>query len=193
MTGVMAPRPADDAPSPEALGLPPWQVTTARRRAHIGRVVALLESWAGAMRLAPAEAAAWRDAGRWHDALRDAPAEQLRPYVDDPAMPAPLLHGPAAATRLAAEGESRADVLDAIRWHTTGRRDWGRTAQALYMADYLEPGRPFDNERRALLAARVPEDFTRTLHDVVRERLIWSLREGKALHPESVALWNAIR
>lgn len=193
MTGAPPDPGHDPAPTPEALGLPAWHVTSARRRAHIARVVALLETWASAMRLPPAEAAAWRDAGRWHDALRDANGEALRPYVDDATMPAPLLHGPAAARRLAADGETRSDVLEAVRWHTTGRRDWSRTAQALYMADFLEPGRPFDQARRAQLAARVPEDFVRTLHDVVRERLIWSLREGKALHPESVGLWNAIR
>lgn len=184
--------PADEGPTATALGLPSWHVTTPRRRAHIARVVALLARWAEALHLDPAEAEAWRDAGRWHDALRDAAPDALRPLVGDPSIPAALLHGPAAARLLADDGETRPDVLDAIRWHTTGRVGWSRTAQALYMADFLEPGRPFDRERRAQLAARVPQDFARTLLDVVRERLARSLQEGRALHPESVALWNAI-
>ena len=40
-----------------------------------------------------------------------------------------ILHGPAAAARLAREGETRADVLEAIRWHTLGSAHWGRTGQ----------------------------------------------------------------
>ena len=184
--------PADEEPSATALGLPAWHATTPGRRAHIARVVALLDQWAEALHLDPAEAAAWRDAGRWHDALRDAAPDALRPLVGNPSMPAALLHGPAAARRLAEDGETRSDVLDAIRWHTTGRVGWSRTAQALYMADFLEPGRPFSRERRAQLAIGVPEDFARTLREVVRERLVWSLHEGRALHPDSVALWNAI-
>lgn len=184
---------ASDAPSADALGLPAWHVTTPRRRAHIGRVVALLGQWAEALALPPAEAQAWHDAGAWHDALRDAPADALRPWAPDPSLAPPMLHGPAAAARLAADGEGRADVLEAIAVHTTGRPGWGRTAQALYMADFLEPGRPFDREARAVLAAQVPKAFEQTLRAVVQARLIWGLREGKPLHADTVALWNAIR
>lgn len=183
----------DAMSDPATLGLPAWHVTTPARRAHIARVTALLETWSQAMAVPAAEAVAWRDAGRWHDALRDAPPADLLPWIDDAQMPGPIRHGPAAAARLAADGETRPDVLEAIRWHTTGRRGWSRTAQALYMADFLEPGRPFERETRAAIAARVPHDFVRALRDVVRDRLHWTLREGKALHVETVALWNAIR
>lgn len=182
-----------DAPTPEALGLPTWHVTTPKRRGHIARVVALLDAWASALGLSPDERRAWGDAGRWHDALRDAPEALLRPIVGDAELPAPLLHGPAAAVRLAVEGETRTDVLEAIRWHTTGRCGWHRTAQALYMADFLEPGRPFDREFRAALAAQAPSAWDATLREVVRARLIWGLRDGKPLRNESVALWNSLR
>src|SRR5688572_15767963 len=103
-----------------SIDLPAWAVVTPRRAAHIARVTALLERWASEMSLTSAEAAAWRDAGRWHDALRDASGVELRSIVDDPTMSAPLLHGPAAAIRLERDGESRRDVLDAISHHTVG-------------------------------------------------------------------------
>lgn len=181
---------ADDRALPS---LPPWAVVTPARRRHIARVTALLDAWAEALRLPARDATAWHDAGRWHDALRDAPVDALRPLVDDPAMPAPLLHGPAAARRLAEGGEQREDVLDAVRWHTTGRAGWSRVGRALYMADFLDPGRPFDVEARAAIAARVPADFDGAFRQVVRARLIWTLREGRELHPPQVALWNEVR
>jgi len=173
--------------------LPPWAQVGERRRAHSARVTALLDAWSAAMRLDADERAAWRDAGRFHDALRDAPEPLLRELAGDAHAPALLLHGPAAAARLAREGETRAHVLEAVRFHTIGHAEWARTGRALYMADFLEPGRTFDVERRAELAAAVPEDFDAAFRRVVQHRIAWTLREGKALHEETARLWNAVR
>jgi HD superfamily phosphohydrolase YqeK len=104
-----------------------------------------------------------------------------------------MLHGPAAAARLEADGERRTELLDAIRFHTVGSSRWDRLGRALYMADYLEPGRKFSRTDRAYLAAQVPHDFDATFRQVLRARLEWSLREGMRLFPEAVALWNMVR
>jgi len=173
--------------------LPPWAIASEKRREHIARVMALIDHWAAAMRVAPAERDAWRDAARWHDALRDAPAEILRDLTGEMRPDAGVLHGPAAALRLATDGEHRADVLDAVRWHTLGSAGWGRTGRALYMADFLEPGRAFAHADRAYLARQVPADFDGTFRQVVRIRLEWALRDGNQLFSETVALWNAVR
>ncbi len=174
-------------------GLPAWACVGNKRLAHIERVTSLLRAWSAAMRLTADEANAWIDAGIWHDALRDAPDEQLREITGDRETPAALLHGSAAAIRLEAEGEKRRDVLDAIRYHTVGSPDWSRTGRALYMADYLEPGRKFSKEDRFFLAAQVPHSFDSVFRQVVRFRLDWSVREGNHIFPETVALWNSLR
>jgi len=176
-----------------SIELPSWARVDERRRAHIARVTALLLHWADAMQLPASERAAWRDAGRLHDALRDAPEEELRALIPDPSLPVGLLHGPAAARCLESAGESRAEVLDAIRWHTVGCASWGRVGRALYMADYLEPGRTFARSERAYLAAQVPHDFDGTFRQVVRHRLMAALGEGHELWPTTVALWNSVR
>lgn len=173
--------------------LPSWAVVTPKRREHIARVVALLEQWARALKLSDSEASAWRDAGWWHDALRDADEPTLRAMTGDHERPYGMLHGPAAALRLEAFGESRADVLQAIRWHTVGHAAWARTGRALYMADFLEPGRSFMQADRAFLADRVPEAFDAVFRQVVRLRIEWTIREGKGLAVETVALWNSVR
>jgi 2-amino-4-hydroxy-6-hydroxymethyldihydropteridine diphosphokinase len=152
----------------------------------------LLMHWADSMRIPAEERAAWRDAGLLHDALRDAPEEELRVLVPDPPLPTGLLHGPAAALLLANEGESRSEVLEAIRWHTVGCASWGRVGRALYMADYLEPGRTFARSERAYLSGQVPHDFDGTFRQVVRHRLMGALSEGYELWPSTVALWNSI-
>lgn len=173
--------------------LPDWAIVSDKRRAHIERVVGLLERWAEAMHLDAAERSAWGDAGWWHDALRDADEVTLRDMTGDHDRPAGMLHGPAAALRLESLGEQRDEVLTAIRWHTVGSAAWGRTGRALYMADFLEPGRPFMQADRAFLADRVPDAFDAVFRQVVRLRLEWTIREGKSLAPETVSLWNAVR
>jgi HD superfamily phosphohydrolase YqeK len=173
--------------------LPSWSIVTDKRRAHIVRVVALLHGWAEALALPPLEAQAWRDAGTWHDALRDADEPSLRAVTGDHTRPCAMLHGPASAIRLASLGESRQDVLDAIRWHTVGWSDWARVGRALYMADFLEPGRAFMQADRAFLASCVPLAFDQVFRQVVRLRLEWAIREGKGLPPETIALWEHVR
>lgn len=173
--------------------LPAWAVVSDRRRAHIERVVALIDRWGEAMPLPEAERLAWHEAALWHDALRDAQESVLRAITGDLVSDTSLLHGPAAAERLTADGERRASVVAAIRWHTTGSPDWDATGRALYMADFLEPGRAFAVSERGYLADQVPSDFTGTFRQVVRLRLEWALREGKGLMTRTVELWNSVR
>ena len=180
-----------------ALVLPEWAIVSDKRRAHIARVTGLLDQWAREMHLMPEEARAWHDAGRWHDALRDADdADLMARIARDGAFagsPPSVLHGPAAALMLEGEGEARASVLMAVRWHTVGNANWDRTGRALFMADFLEPGRTFMQRDRAFLSSLLPRDFDGVFRQLVRMRLEWTLREGKALFPESVALWNSLR
>lgn len=180
--------------SAETPVMPAWACVSERRLEHIRRVTALLDEWASALHLPAAEARAWHDAGRYHDALRDAPESELRRLAGNlPEYTTEMLHGPAAAARMEQDGESRAELLDAIRYHTVGSARWTRLGRALYMADYLEPGRKFSRADRAYLAAQVPHDFDATFRQVLRNRLEWSLREGMRLFPDAVGLWNMVR
>lgn len=175
------------------LDLPDWAQVGERRRAHITRVTELLDRWASQLRLDPAEAQAWHDVGRFHDALRDAPEAELRRLAGPMELPLDVLHGPAAANYLVLHGESRESVLTAVRWHTVGHAEWDRAGRALYMADFLEPGRNFSRADRGFLADHLPHDFNGVFRQVVQMRLEWTLREGKALFPEAVGLWNSVR
>jgi 2-amino-4-hydroxy-6-hydroxymethyldihydropteridine diphosphokinase len=175
------------------LELPSWARVTEKRLAHIERVTDLLDAWARALAIPPGESTAWRDAGRLHDALRDADEQELRQWAGTEApWPLPVLHGPAAAARLVNEGEQREDVLEAVRWHTLGHAGWARTGRALFMADFLEPGRSFARAERAFLARSVPSDFEGVFRQVVQLRMEWALRDGKPVFPETAELWNEV-
>lgn len=172
--------------------LPAWAQVSKGRGRHIARVTALLAEWADAMGVSPAERQCWIDAGRYHDSLRDAPVAELRALAGSKLEEVELLHGPAAAAKLEREGEQRRNLLDAIRYHSIGWKGWERVGQALYMADYLEPGRTFDQERRAELARRVPRDFDGAFRDVVRARMAYAREQGFTEYPESAELLESV-
>ena len=172
---------------------PPWACVSERRREHIERVTALMEGWSHQLGVAPEEARAWRDAALLHDALRDAPEADLRALVPRADFTAEMLHGPAVAALLERNGDGREEMLDAIRWHTVGSAPWRRLGRALFMADFLEPGRKFARADRAYLAEHVATDFDGTFRQVVRMRIEHALREGYTLYPETVELWNLVR
>jgi HD superfamily phosphohydrolase YqeK len=162
------------------LSLPPWADVTPARRAHIERVVGLLNRWADAMGVSAQERERWLRAGWLHDALRDAPlADQMA-------------HGPAAADRAAAGGERDRGILDAVRHHTIGSPDWDDVGRMLYLADYLEPGRSFDARARAELAERVPRERDAVLKEIARRRIEWVIKSGWPLPPQTVAFWNQL-
>ena len=164
------------------MNLPPWAEVTPERRAHVERVAALLAEWAGAMRVPERERVRWLKAAYLHDALRDAPQ-----FAN-----AELGHGPAAADRAAREGETDRGVLDAVRYHSLGYAGWDDVGQMLYLADFLEPGRPFDMADRRTLVGQVPGERDDVLREVARRRIAWVLRSGWPLLPETVAFWNAL-
>jgi HD superfamily phosphohydrolase YqeK len=163
------------------VSLPAWAQVSADRRAHIERVVALLERWADAMRVPAPERARWARAGWLHDALRDA------------SLTDPTAHGPAAADRAAADGERDRGVLDAVRYHTIGSPDWDDVGRMLYLADFLEPGRDKKVAAdRAELERSVPAERDRVLREVARRRLEWMLRSGWPLPASTVGFWNSL-
>lgn len=185
--------PTDTTAGVRELGLPAWSRVSPKRAAHIQRVTNLLGAWAATMRLEAHRARAFMDAGLLHDALRDAPEQELRDITNDRTSPSGLLHGPAAAITLERNGETRRDVLDAIRYHTVGHVGWEGVGKALFMADFLEPGRKFSRQDRYFLSLQVPTDFDGVFRQVVRMRLEWTVREGNLIFPETVELWNALQ
>jgi 2-amino-4-hydroxy-6-hydroxymethyldihydropteridine diphosphokinase len=172
--------------------LPPWARVRPKRLAHIERVAALLGGWASALALPEVETSRWLRAAWLHDALRDAPAEELVAWAKGAAGPIELLHGPASAERAASEGETDQGVLDAVRFHSVGYPGWDAVGRALYCADFLEPGRSFDRVGRGSLAARFPADPAGVLYEVARRRLAFAIESGWSIPDAMHRFWNSL-
>lgn len=71
-------------------------------------------------------------------------SKHFQPTQEDMQLPA-MWHGLAAARIAAAEyGINDLEILEAVAWHTTGNKKYGRLGMMLYVADFLEPTRDFD-------------------------------------------------
>ncbi|MEX2284034.1 MAG: HD domain-containing protein [Gemmatimonadota bacterium] len=173
--------------------LPEWTCASPKRRAHIARVAQLMGTWAA--EFAPEQAPHWTAAAWLHDALRDADPDTLRQVVDRDfkEWPDALLHGPAAAARIRREEPAAPrNILNAVAYHTVGHNCLDTLGRALYLADYLEPGRKFDLAGRATLRDRVPREFNAVLREVAGARIAHLTKAGSPVRPETAGFWQSI-
>ncbi len=189
MTGVGH---AQHTPSELRPTLPPWAVVTPQRLEHIRGVARLVARWAEDLGVPDSERNRWFRAVWLHDALRDAPEEELTKWAPSASGPVELRHGPASAARAKAEGEIDRGVLDAVRYHSVGLAEWDMVGRILYCADYLEPGRAFEPERRENLARRLPRDVTGVLREVARGRLQHIVSSGWPIPDPTIRFWNSL-
>lgn len=174
--------------------LPPWAEAGPGRREHMTRVAELMEGWARELRLDEHHIARWRATAMLHDTLRDADPTTLRPLVtgEQGDLTGELLHGPAAAERLRREGVDDEELLMAIAWHTLGHPQLHRLGRALYLADYLEPGRKWAADTAAQWRARMPADMGAVTVELAAQRIAYSLRRQRPLLAPTVGFWNGL-
>ncbi len=172
--------------------LPHWAQTSEARLKHIQRVARLALDWGRAIGAPEAELARWLKAVWLHDALRDASEAELDQWAAPTLGDLGLRHGPAAASRAKAEGETDRGVLDAVRYHSVGLAEWDMVGRVLYCADFLEPGRPDESATRSALAARFPGDPASVLLEVARCRIGHLIRSGWTIPEPTYRFWNSL-
>lgn len=171
---------------------PVWAVMTDLRLGHVERVAQLATRWADDLGVPDSERHRWLRAIWLHDALRDAPESALNEWATSTPGPAELKHGPASAARAKADGETDRGVLDAVRYHSLGLAEWDMVGRVLYCADYLDPGRPFDQEGRAALADEFPHRTGHVLAEVARARVQHTIASRWQLLEPTVRFWNSL-
>jgi 2-amino-4-hydroxy-6-hydroxymethyldihydropteridine diphosphokinase len=160
----------------------------------MARVASLLAEWAGLRKESPEETSRWVAAGYLHDALRDEDHDVLRGEVAPSfrELPGKVLHGPGVAARLRGEGVRDEELLDAVAYHTLGSPSFETLGMALYAADFLEPGRKFQEDWRKELRLRAAEDLEGVVGEVVSARIRYLVEKGRPLHPRTVGFWNRL-
>jgi len=172
------------------MSLPSWAVVEDFRREHIERVALLVERFARERGASEAEQGRWIRAAWLHDALKDAPPAQLERWTPRGDWHPALWHGPAAAAAAAAEGERDQGVLDAVRYHSIGYDGWDDAGRILYLADYLEPGRPDGRQQRDAWRLRAAHEMPAVLQEVAAARIAHQLAGRQPLRRETWEFWN---
>ncbi len=136
-------------------------------------------------------------AGMLHDIAKGICGDQLEQMLDyfgitadDTEKKNPeLLHGRLGAAMVRQElGITDEDVLNAIRWHTTGRAGMSLLEKIIYLSDLIEPTRKFEgiDPIRALAEADIDAAMCAALKQVMH----FVKKKGFTLHPNSLMAYH---
>ena len=82
------------------------------------------------------------------------------------------------------------EVLDAIRYHSTGTVDMTQTAKIVFLADLIEPGRDFDGVEAIREASF--QDLDRGMLLSYDNTIRYLLEDGLLIHPDAIAGYNQL-
>jgi predicted HD superfamily hydrolase involved in NAD metabolism len=101
-----------------------------------------------------------------------------------------LLHGE-LGVRLAQRefGVKARPVLDAIRWHTTGKPGMSKLAKIIYLADHVEEGR--DHAAAGRLRKLAFRELDRAIAESASAQLEYLLRRGAPIDPATLETMNS--
>lgn len=100
-----------------------------------------------------------------------------------------LLHGPLGACIAQKEFEIYdAEILDAIKYHTTAKANMSLLTKIIYIADYIEPNRDFDGVEELRTIAY--EDIDKAILVGIDFTLDELLARGNMFHPDTVHARN---
>lgn len=105
---------------------------------------------------------------------------------------AALLHGPAAAVLLREEyGCNDPGIIAAVRYHTTGHAQLPLSGILLYLADFLDPCRPFPAQEPVWIAAEI------SLSEALLAVLSYSFKklneQQLTIHPDSIEFQRCLK
>ncbi|AKP47885.1 MULTISPECIES: bis(5'-nucleosyl)-tetraphosphatase (symmetrical) YqeK [Bacillus] len=132
----------------------------------------------------------------FHDYAKFRPKEEMKQIIIEQAMDPKLLqfnaelwHAPVGAYLAKTEaGIEDEEVLDAIRYHTSGRPDMTVLDKVIYLADYIEPGRQFPgvDEVREMAERNLDEALIQALKNTI----VFLLKKNQPVFPDTVDTYN---
>ncbi len=137
-------------------------------------------------------------AGLVHDCAKEVPPHDMEGIlktkygvsVDSMSKLTPkILHGVLGACEAQSKfGIYDPEILDAVKYHTTGKGNMSMLAKIVYIADYIEPNRDFDgvDELRRLAYTNIDEAIIKGIDDTITDLI----KRGLLLHPDTIHARN---
>ncbi|MBO8156012.1 MAG: bis(5'-nucleosyl)-tetraphosphatase (symmetrical) YqeK [Bacillaceae bacterium] len=136
-------------------------------------------------------------AAAFHDYAKNRPKEYLKRWITkEKTLPKDLLyfhhelwHGPVGALLVEREfGIADSDILNAIRYHTTGRISMTKLEKIVFLADYIEPGRKFPGVDMARSLAR--EDLDQACQFALKNTIQFLMEKQQPIYPDTFFAYN---
>lgn len=130
-------------------------------------------------------------AGVLHDVAKNLKEDSpyLRGFTRPEGVPDKILHQFTGA--YVAEhtfGITDEDVLNAIRYHTTGRKNMSPLEKLIYLADMVEPGRAFDGVEE--IRAAFEKDLDECMYLALKRTVEFLDEEGGSIYPLTLSAYK---
>ena len=102
-----------------------------------------------------------------------------------------LIHGPLGA-KIAQDKYNidDLDILNAIEFHTTGRKDMSQLEKLIYIADYIEPSRKFSGVDKVRQLAY--KDLDRSILLAMDETIVFLVKNNQLISPYTIEARNQL-
>lgn len=134
----------------------------------------------------------------FHDYAKFRSKEEMRKIIVEQNMDPDLLkfhselwHAPVGAYLVEKEaGIQDKDVLDAIKYHTSGKPGMNKLEKIVYLADYIEPGRAFPgvDEVREAAVNDLDEAFIMS----VKNTMMFLMSRNRPIFPMTFHMYNSL-
>jgi predicted HD superfamily hydrolase involved in NAD metabolism len=132
----------------------------------------------------------------FHDYAKFRPKDEMKEIIMSQGLPQDLLlyntelwHAPVGAYLVEKEaGFSDNEVLDAIRYHTSGRPNMTLLEKVIYLADYIEPGRHFPGVEEVREIAN--ENLEKALIKAIQNTILFLMKKNQTIYPETFYTYN---
>jgi len=79
------------------------------------------------------------------------------------------------------------DVLNAIKYHTTGRKEMSDLEKVIFVADYTEPNRTFSG---SIAVRELWDNLDRAVYEILRQKVEKVTNSGMEIHPDTLAAYE---
>lgn len=132
----------------------------------------------------------------FHDYAKFRPKDEMMQIIIEQSMDPLLLkfnselwHAPVGAYLTEKEaGIFDSEILDAIRYHTSGRPQMTLLDKIIYLADYIEPGRHFPGVEEVREMAKV--NLTNALIQAIKNTIIFLMKKNQPVYPDTFITYN---
>lgn len=132
----------------------------------------------------------------FHDYAKYRPVEEMKQWILRGNLPSNLLefhhelwHAPVGSLMVREEvGITDEEILDAIKYHTTGRSNMKTLEKVIYLADYIEPGRNFPGVEK--VRELVKKDLDAAMIQALKNTIQYLITKNQPIYPDTFHTYN---